>query len=102
MTNSRISYNHTVKVFSEAGELLGTGRFVGTARTNSGGRGQWDGRLNDISFSPQVLHDAGRLRLEFDDGAVGDAFCTKITRGSRSGTRIELKGTGAAPMVEAG
>ena len=71
MVNSNISYNEQVKVFAESGDLLGTARLVGNARRGRrGGLWGWRGQLHDTSFEPGILLDSGKLRLEFDDGAI--------------------------------
>ena len=100
-----MNYNDPVKVSAESGELIGTARFVGTARKNNrSARWQWSGQLHDTSFDPNVLLNSGQLRLEFNDGKTGHAFCTNVTRNLRHGTvgpsTVALKGTDAPPGVE--
>ena len=73
MTTTTIKYNHPVNVSAESGELLGTGHFVGEAGINRRtGVSKWSGNL-DTDIDPLLLVQAGELRLEFENGAVGYA-----------------------------
>ena len=62
------SYDERVTIFAGSGELLGTARTVGQANY-SGGSGLWSWRaqLFDTSFEPDILRQAGELRIELKD-----------------------------------
>ena len=99
VSDSRI-YDDPGDVFAESGELLGTARLKGRAFLSPRrGLWSWSGRLLNASFDAGVLLGAGELRLEFEDRAVGRAFCTRLDIGTRS-AQIELTGNGTPPRVE--
>ena len=80
MAADAFKYDHPVKVSAESGELLGTGHFVGEAGINRRtGVSKWSGNL-DTDIDPLLLVQAGELRLEFENGAVGYARCPSHNR----------------------
>ena len=88
------TYDEPVKVYSKPGGLLGTARFVGTARKNpGGGLWSWSGQLFNTGFDPGEVWEAREVRLEFEDGASGYVLISNVEIGSRS-SRIELVGNG--------
>ena len=98
---SIIPYNEQVLVFSESGELLGAARLLGEAR-RSGQKLDWNwtAKLRDTSFEPNILRQSGRLRLVFNDGVEGFAFCANPSWTSRRGWNLSLIGDGMPPRAE--
>ena len=104
MTTTTIKYNHPVKVSAESGEFLGTGHFVGEAGIHGKtGAPKWSGNL-DTDIDPLLLVQAGQLRVEFENGAVGYARCpsASIMAHSRSDALflVMLRGQGEPPDAE--
>ena len=97
MVNAK-SYDERVMVFAEAGLLVGDARLVGRAWKGRGGRWKWRANLNDTSFEPGDLMNAGELRIEFEDEIVGRAFCNRVAY-SKWGVRVELVGNGRPPGI---
>ena len=93
------SYNEQVTVFAESGELLGSAQLVGRAdQSNRGGLWGWRAQLLDTSFEPGILLQSGELRIQFEDGTVGRAFCQNV-RYRNANPSIHLIGNGMPPGV---
>lgn len=98
MVNSR-SYDERVTIFAGSGDLLGTARMVGQANYSDGsGLWSWRAQLFDTSFEPDILRQAGELRIELNDGTVGRASCHELSSGSANPS-IQLTGNGTPPGV---
>lgn len=96
---SRHSYNEKVTIYSESGDLLGIGILDGRAQKSSrSGRWGWEANLFDTDFEPGILMESGQLRVEFDDGAEGQALCRSV-RYHNAVPSVRLQGTGTPPRV---
>ncbi len=105
MASSRtISYDESVKVFAQSGDLIGDAHFRGRAyQSRASELWTWSGRLTHTAFDPGVITKAGELRLDFDDGATGQALYTNVqVAGSGQGGLygwVEVQGNGMPPRV---
>ena len=93
------SYDERVTIFAGSGELLGAARLVGQANyTDRTGLWSWRAQLFDTSFEPDILRQAGELRIEFKDGTVGRAICHDLSY-QNGNPSIHLIGNGTPPGV---
>ena len=105
-----------VEVHSQLGEMLGTGRFQGTAEQSApGGQWTWGGRFHPIDPGRPVflLDERGkaveRVTLVFGDGARGVVLVLRVRKEMRRGVyeisapgwSADLRGEGTPPKLEA-
>ena len=91
-------YDERIEIFSESGELLGSGRFLGQGRWPEHSPSAWWGIIQEPSRGLPNL--AGKLlELKFQKGRVGRVLCAADVEGSL-GRTIRLKGDGPPPEIE--
>ena len=95
------SYNEVARVYSRSGSLIGTGQFRGRASgTDEDDMWSWKGALTVIDFDPQVAALYFDLRIEFADGASGDAvYAGGYGSGRIDWNFIEVQGRGTPPRA---
>ena len=98
---TQLRYGERVQCYSDDGTLLGSADFTGQVRKNPlGGLWSWRGTLTGLDFDAFSLVGAG-VRLEFPDGATGQALLTNFTPSNRGG-RVDVRGNGMPPRTVVG
>ena len=97
MDEASVLYRDDVRVYAEDQGLIGKAYLTGRARVEDGAW-TWEGSLHYASFDVHTLLDAGQLRLEFRNGAVGYAICHEVLEGGSA--PAHLTGIETPPGVE--